>query len=170
MPVTRATRATSSPITQLVMLIDEAFDESAWHGPNLRGTLRGVTPAQAVWRGGRGRNTVWELVLHTAYWKYTVRRRLTGERHGRFARPGSNFFERPDRVDEFDAALWKADVALLVDEHRQLRDTVSATDPRDLDARPTGSRHTRGFMIRGIASHDLYHAGQIQLLKKLSER
>lgn len=165
-----ATRPKPAPDTigQLLALIDEAFDHAAWHGTNLRGSLRIVSPHQATWRASRGRNTVWELVTHTAYWKYTVRRRLTGEKRGRFALTGSNFFTRPDTRASFDPARWKADVALLVAEHRQLRDTIAALDPHELDTSPAGSRHTRGFMIRGIAAHDLYHAGQIQLLKTLA--
>ncbi len=61
----------------LLDLLDEAFDKKSWHGPNLRGSIRGVTAQQAAWRPGPDRHNIWELTLHAAYWKYVVRRRLT---------------------------------------------------------------------------------------------
>ena len=76
-------------------LLDEAFERKAWHGPNLRGALRGLTAAEAAWRPGPGRHNVWELAVHAAYWKYAVRRALTGEKRGAFRFPGSNWFARP---------------------------------------------------------------------------
>jgi hypothetical protein len=144
-------------------MIDEAFDRHSWHGPTLRGALRGVTAEQAAWRPRRGRHNIWELTVHAAYWKYVVRRRIGGGKRGSFDLAGSNWFARPDRqTDE----AWRADVLLLVNEHRRLRDAVLALTDRALDARVRG-RDTAAFTIRGIAAHDLYHAGQIQLLKRL---
>src|SRR5881628_931586 len=63
-------------ITLLLDVYDQAFDHKAWHGTPLWGSLRGLTQQAALWRPGRGRHNIWEVVLHTAYWKYIVRRRL----------------------------------------------------------------------------------------------
>lgn len=145
-------------------LIDEAFEKKAWHGPNLRGTLRGMTAAAAAWRPGPGRHSAWELVVHAAYWKYAVRRRLTGEKRGTFVLEGSNWFPRPDVADE---KAWAADLKLLVAEHRALRAVVARLRDRDLDRPAAGHGATVRVLVRGIACHDLYHAGQIQLLKRL---
>src|SRR5271156_4468592 len=106
----------------LLDLLDEAFDKKSWHGPNLRGSLRGVTAKQAAWRPGPDRHNIWELALHAAYWKYIARRRLSGEKRGSFALAGSNFFVRPMQATE---AAWKADVGILVAEHRKLRAVIS---------------------------------------------
>ena len=65
-------------IRVVLNLLDEAFDKKSWHGPNLRGSIRGVTAAQAAWRIAPDRHNIWELTLHAAYWKYVVRRRLSG--------------------------------------------------------------------------------------------
>jgi hypothetical protein len=146
-------------------LLDEAFSRKAWHGPNLRGTLRGLHAGEAAWRPAPGRHNVWELAVHAAYWKYAVRRSLTGEKRGAFRYPGSNWFARPAR-DGSDAAF-KADVAALVDEHRRLVTVVSGLRARDLQVRPPGSKFTKARLLQGAAAHDLYHAGQIQLLKRL---
>ena len=146
-------------------LLDEAFERKAWHGPNLRGTLRGVTAEVAAWRPGPGRHNVWELCVHAAYWKYAVRRMLTGEKRGSFRFPGSNWFARP--AGDASAAAWKKDLAALGEEHRLLRAVISGLRARDLAQRPRGSKYTKARLIQGAAAHDLYHAGQIQLVKRL---
>jgi uncharacterized damage-inducible protein DinB len=151
-------------IEQLLELLDEGFNKAAWHGPNLRGSIRGVTALEAAARPGAGRHNIWEVVVHAAYWKYAVRRRLLGEKRGSFELTGSNWFERPgDRSEK----AWRADVALLEREHRQLRDAVWSMEPEALDRRSRGSRSRVRRLIFGIAFHDVYHAGQIQLLKRL---
>src|SRR5712675_1150883 len=90
----------------MIELLDEAFDKKSWHGPNLRGSIRGVTAKQAAWRPKPHAHNIWELTLHAAYWKYVVRRRITGEKRGSFALRGSNFFPRPVELSE---RAWKAD-------------------------------------------------------------
>ena len=80
----------------LVRLLDEGFDRRAWHGPNLRGTLRGVPAADAARRPAPDRHSIWEIAVHAAYWKYAVRRRITGAGRGSFPLKGSNWFGRPD--------------------------------------------------------------------------
>ncbi|HMF01864.1 MAG TPA: DinB family protein [Terriglobia bacterium] len=145
----------------MIELLDEAFFGPSWHGPSLLGALRGLTDTQAAWRPAKKRHNIWELAIHAAYWKYIARRRLTGQRE-RFAVKGSNWFVRPS-----DDRKWKEDVALLVQEHERLRDVVIAVPETALTQRLGDGRYTKGHLIRGIAAHDLYHAGQIQLLKRL---
>jgi hypothetical protein len=152
-------------VATLLALLEEAFDHRSWHGPNLRGSLRGLSPATAAWRPSRGRHNVWEVAIHAAYWKYVVWRRLTGEKRGSFTRAGSNWFPSPTLPTE---AAWRKDVAMLVGYHRRLREAVARLSDRDLGRSAPGKREPIGRLVRGIAAHDLYHAGQIQLLKRLS--
>ena len=149
-------------IDQLLFLIDTAYDHVSWHGTNLRGSLRGVTPRQAAWRPGPRRHNIWEIVVHAAYWKYVVTRRLTGAPRGSFALKGSNWFLR----DGGTHAAWRADVDLLDRTHATLRETIARLPARALNRR-AGSKVTHFDLIAGVAAHDIYHAGQIQLLKKL---
>jgi uncharacterized damage-inducible protein DinB len=156
-------RAPSHDVGLLLDVLDEAFDHRAWHGPNLRGALRGVSAAQAAWRPARGRHSIWELALHCAYWKYAVCRRLVGGPRGSFPRRPSNFPAPPLNGTPAD---WKADLALLEDQHRRLREAVGSLAA-------SGLRRRRGHpsparLIYGVAAHDLYHAGQIRLLLTLS--
>ena len=98
-------------------------------------------------------------------WRYAVRRRLAGEKRGSFALHGSNWFIRPESGPATEAA-WRADIALLGNEHRLLREAVAAFPARTLRERRGRSAVSPFDLIAGIAAHDLYHAGQIQLLKK----
>lgn len=155
-------RAARDPETSLLLdLLAEAFERKSWHGTNLRGSFRGLTAAEAAWRPAEGRRNAWELALHTAYWKYAVRRKLTGEKRDSFALEGSNWFRRPE--GEPTEGEWKADLALLVAEHRALVAAVEGHLPGLRGAARTKALH----LVRGVAAHDIYHAGQVQLLKRL---
>jgi len=156
-------KSATGELELLLGLLDEAYDRPAWHGPNLRGALRGLSAEAARWRPGPGKHCIWELALHCAYWKYAVRQRLFGGRRGAFLRKGSNWFPLPHPAD---AAAWKADLVLLDEHHRLLRETVAALPPRRLAERVR--KHTLARMIRGVGAHDLYHAGQVRLLIKLA--
>ena len=160
----------SVEIDQLLGVIDRAYDKRSWHGTNLRGSIRGLSPAEAARRPGRGRHNIWEIVVHAAYWKYVVRRRLTGERRGGFELEGSNWFQRPARSTRPDAAQWAEDVRLLERTHEALRSAVENVPASSLHRRIPGSTETNFNLITGIAAHDLYHAGQIQLIKRLVRR
>lgn len=151
------------PAIELLLAgLDEAFDTKSWHGTNLRGSVRGVTVAQAAWRADKDRHNIREIVVHAAYWKYAVRRVITADKRGSFRLKGSNWFAR----DGTDPAQWASDLQLLAEEHRRLREAVASFDPHGLD-QLTGRRFTYAGLIRGAAAHDVYHAGQIQLLKRL---
>jgi hypothetical protein len=151
-------------IPHLLFLLDSAYDSVSWHGTNLRGSIRGVTPKQAAWRPASHRHNIWELVVHASYWKYVAWRRLTGATRGSFPLQGSNWMVRPQQMT---AKAWKDDIELLADMHRTLRAAVASLRPPDLSRKPKGSKVSNLALVTGIAAHDLYHAGQIQLLKKL---
>ena len=149
----------------LLDAIDRAFNRRSWHGTNLRGSLRSITAEEAAWRPSPGRHNIWELVVHAAYWKYVVHRRLAGKAVGSFVLKGSNWFSRPEGKPA--EAAWKKDIRVLDDIHRSLRAAVSMVKPGELSYKPANSKVTNLMLIEGIAAHDLYHAGQIQLLKRL---
>ena len=144
-------------------LLEDSYSLRPWQGPSLKGSLRGVSARQALWRPARGRHSIWDLVLHAAYWKYAVRRLLTGEKRGAFPRKGSNWFAPPASATEKE---WKALLALLDEEHRKLAEAAARLSPADLPRKPGGTR-TIANLLYGVASHDVYHTGQIQLLKRL---
>jgi len=155
----------TNAIDHLVAQLDRAYDRKSWHGTNLRGSLRNITLDQAAWRPGRGRHNIWELVVHSAYWKYAVWRRLSGgAARGSFPLEGSNFFARPETLSD---SAWRADLGLLKEMHTRLRATVAAMGPADLHRVVQNGTVTAFELVAGIIAHDLYHAGQIQLIKQL---
>ena len=145
-------------------LVNEGYRKKAWHGPNLRGSVRGLTPQEAAWRPAANRHNIWENVVHCAYWKYIVRRRILGEEKGSFPLKGSNWFARPEIAS---ARAWEQDLELLETCHRTMYEAIAGLRATDLLVIPKGSTVSNANIIRGIASHDIYHAGQIQLLKRL---
>jgi DinB superfamily len=144
----------------ILALLAEGYEKRTWHGPNLKQSIRGVTPEQAAWRPGRGRHNIWELTVHAAYWKYVVRRRIEGGKRGSFVLKGSNFFARPE-PGKLNQAAWRADKNLLEREHRALRSAI-----RKVIGAPGGEKLLP--QLWGIAFHDVYHAGQIRLLRRLA--
>jgi uncharacterized damage-inducible protein DinB len=156
-----------SEVSLLLEIVDQAYDRQAWHGTNLRGSIRGLSAQQAAWRPGLQRHNIWETVVHAAYWKYAVRRRILGEKRGLFPLKGSNWFLRPAKNTD---NAWRTDVALLEEVHNTLREAIARVPANRLHRLQGSTRFTYAQLIYGIASHDLYHAGQIQLLKKLQSR
>lgn len=159
------TAADRARLELLLRLVDESYHKRAWHGPNLAGSLRGLAASAAIWRPAPERHNIAEIVLHAAYWKYTVWRRITGAERGSFPLAGSNWFPREAPYDE---AAWKRDRGLLARTHRDLRAAIADFCPGNLDDVSPGSRVSYETLIRSIALHDVYHAGQIQTLKRLA--
>ena len=146
----------------VLALLDEAYEKKTWHGPNLKQSIKGVTAKQAARRPGPGRHNIWEVTLHAAYWKYAVRRRIEGGKRGSFVLEGSNFFARPER-GKLNETAWSADKKLLECEHQALRLAVAK-----VLRTARGARLVR--QLYGVSFHDIYHAGQIRLLRRLMER
>ena len=150
----------------LLQQLDQAYSKRSWHGTNLRGSIRGLSAHDVIWRPRPDRHNIQEVVVHAAYWKYVVHRRLTGAVRGSFPLKGSNWFTR----NAADERLWRADARLLEDMHRHLRQALLELEPAQLSRSPKGSSVSNVSLISGVIAHDLYHAGQIQLLKRLRAR
>src|SRR5690606_34921870 len=131
--------AAPAEVEQILFLLDTAYDRASWHGPNLRGSIRGVSPAVAAWRPSPGRHNIWELVVHAAYWKYVAWRRLTVGKRGSFVLEGSNWMSRPA---ETTGRAWRADRRVLDEAHRTLRDAAASVTSAGLKQRPHGGTAT----------------------------
>ena len=107
--------------------------------------------------------------MHAAYWKYAVTKRLTGSKKHVFPEKGRNWFARDARgLSKGEAEKkWERDLALLAKMHKELRGTIAKMKDAELGGRCRGSRQTVKQNVVGIAMHDVYHAGQIQMLRRL---
>ena len=152
-------------IPLILRQLDQAFDHKSWHGTNLRGALRAVDAETATWRPAPGRHNIAEIVLHSAYWKFAIRKRLTGDRRATFPLAGEDWFDVSDPIDE---QRWAELIAVLDSEHRQLCRAIRQAE-RDLEY---GSRAGRELVRKlfGIAMHDAYHTGQIHLIQAQQKR
>jgi hypothetical protein len=114
---------TNPQVELLLKLIDQGYDSESWHGPNLLGSIRRMRTEEALWRHGEGLHNAWEIVVHSAYWKYVVLRRLTDAPKGGFPRKGSDWIARPGGRNP---ESWQEDVALLHRIHGDMRSAVAS--------------------------------------------
>ena len=150
-------------VSEAVRIADQlrrAFDGSAWHGPALLELLKDVDAATAAAQPMDGVHSIWELVLHIAVWDEAGLRRLSGEK---WQPKGLANFPRVTTVAE---GAWRKAVAATKRTHVTLVKTVEALPDSRLWERCPGKRYDFYHLLHGIAQHELYHAGQIAILKK----
>ena len=163
----KRTRATDDRLL-LLQMVEEAYQLPNWNGTNLRAALRRVTPEMAGWRPPHARRSIADIVVHCAYWKYALRRRLSGGRRGTFPAKGSNWFKTPNRIS---GSQWSEYRALLEDEHQQLCDAIRSARRTLSYAKPRrDGQWTSLQRIFWLAIHDGYHTGQINLIKAMYRR
>ena len=157
-------------MTEVARIVDQLEREHAgdpWHGSPLRQILDGIDHQRASRRPLAAGHTIWELVLHMTAWKNEVRRRIGG---APAAVPLEGDWPAPGPAT---AAAWREAVGALETAHRELVEAVSGmaegtlftptNDPRDPES---GAGVDHYVLLHGIVQHDVYHAGQIALLKK----
>jgi len=144
---------------RIVDQLRRAYEGEAWHGPSVREVLEGVTASQASARPIASAHSIWEIVLHIAAWEDIVRRRLGAEKLQ--VTPEMDW----PPVKDSSAASWAKALEDLKRGHLALRETIAAYDLARLDEKPQGGS-TAYVLMHGAIQHDLYHAGQIAVLKK----
>jgi uncharacterized damage-inducible protein DinB len=133
----------------------------AWHGPSLHELLDGVTAEQACARPIPNAHSIWELVNHIGAWEQIALRRLEGETE----------IEIPDEINfppvtDSSEAAWKATLQSFEASHRSLREGIKKIDDARLEEISPGTSYSIYVLLHGVIQHNLYHAGQIALLKK----
>ena len=156
------TKLAQSEAARIADQLGRAFDGEAWHGDSLFEILEGVTAAQAA-RPIQGAHSIWELVLHIAAWDDAVRRRFAG------VAVELSDVENFTAVTDTSEAAWLAALARARRAHHDLIAAVNELpDSRLYEMVPgkEGPHYTFYYMLHGVVQHELYHAGQIALLKK----
>ena len=153
-------------MTESVRLADQirrSFEGNAWHGDSVLEILADVDAKTAAAKPVPNAHSIWELLLHIAAWDDAVRRRAGGE--AVTLKDEQNF----PPVKEVSEAAWRQAIESVKQTHNQLIQAVAAfPDSRLMDPVPgkTEKYHNFFYMFSGIVQHELYHAGQIALLKK----
>jgi uncharacterized damage-inducible protein DinB len=141
--------------------LKRAQEGQAWHGPSLRELLDGVTAQQAAARPIPNAHSIWELVNHVIAWEQIALRRLNGEALAEIP-DDMNFPPVKDTGEE----VWQATLTALAASNRALRDGIKQIDDAKLEATVPEAPYSYYVLLHGVIQHDLYHAGQIALLKK----
>jgi len=150
-------------MNQIELISDQlqrAYAGEAWHGPPLKELLDGITAGQALDRPVPGAHSIWELTMHIGVWMSVVRRRLRGDT----VQPTPQQDWPP--IDGGSSDAWRQTLDALEQEHNQLRTAICALPESSLEKQAPGKDHSVAVMLHGVIQHNLYHAGQIALLKK----
>jgi uncharacterized damage-inducible protein DinB len=148
-------------IERLLEQLNAAYGGPAWHGPALRELLEGVTEEQARARPVANAHTIFEIVAHVRAWMDAVSERLAGSER-----------ELTTEEDWSDVTRTQWPAALEELDHAESRvcDAVARLTPEDLDRIVVGKSYTTYVMVHGVVQHNLYHAGQIAILKNAIRR
>ncbi|HEU4478722.1 MAG TPA: DinB family protein [Pyrinomonadaceae bacterium] len=140
--------------------LKRAFEGSAWHGPSVMELLSDVTAQQAAARVFPRAHTIWELALHIGAWEGACLTRLQGER--------AELTDAEDwpAVTETTESAWQLCKSTLIDGNQKLRDMIASLDEQRLDEPILPGMPSVYITVQGVVQHDLYHAGQIAILKK----
>lgn len=138
-----------------------AFKGHAWHGPAVLQLLSKVDPATAAAHPIPNAHSIWELVLHIAAWDGAVNRRIVSGKAIRLS-AAQNF----PPVKDKSVAAWQKALEHLKQSHDELLATVSTLPDERLSEQVAGKKYDIYFMLHGVVQHELYHAGQIAVLKK----
>jgi len=152
-------------MTEIKRILDQlrrAYEGDAWHGPSLKEVLNGIIAAQAHARPLANAHSIWELVRHIAVWEDVGRRRLEGDR-AQIEISSPEDWPPPDDTSE---AAWEHAKAALDRGHQALVEAIARVPESRLDAPVCEGLSSVYVTLHGVIQHDLYHAGQIAMLKK----
>jgi hypothetical protein len=142
-------------------VLDEGYGPGAWHGPDLKAALADVSAVLAYARPAPGRHNIAEIAVHHAFFARAVRGQLTGGALEPFALPGEEWFP----LDASAPITWPQIRALVETEQRRLTDVVAGIAAGRIQSPlPPAERFA---LVLGITCHAVYHAGQVQLVKRL---
>ncbi len=158
---TKTTTLTGLPAATFNRVLDEGYGSGAWYGADLRTAISDVSERAAFTRPATGRHNIAEVALHHAYWAGQIAGKLTGSVVAPFPLEGEDWFDLSGEA----RLSWSAITAALEASQERLSQAVSeiASGAR---TSPLGEAD-RFDLVVGITGHAAYHAGQIQLIKKL---
>jgi DinB superfamily len=142
-------------------VLREGYGPGAWHGADLKAALADVTTATAYWRPASGRHNIAEIALHHAYCARAVRGQLSGRSPDPFVLEGDDWFDLTDEA----LLAWPTVQATVESEQDRLNRLVA-----DIEAGKVRSPLAADELFKlvlGITCHAIYHAGQVQLIKRL---
>lgn len=157
----KAAISTTSEAQLRARVLDEGYGPGAWHGPDLKAALADVSSELAFWRPSPQRHNIAEVALHHAYCARSVRGQLSGTKPELFVLEGEDWFALPGSKE----LQWPQIQAVVEKEQQKLAAVVAEAAANNAHSKL--SETERFNLVLGITCHAVYHAGQIQLLKRL---
>ena len=138
-----------------------SYEGNAWHGPALRELLEGVTAEHAAAKPVTSAHSIWELVHHIEAWEQQALTTLQGQ-------PYDSMTGDADwpPVRETTGEAWVTAQERLQSTTAKLVEAIRLMDEAKLDELVAGKEFSYYVLLHGVVHHNLYHAGQIALLKK----
>jgi uncharacterized damage-inducible protein DinB len=151
----------TAEVNRLEEQLRRTLEGEAWHGPSVLESLAGLSTAQAASHPIAGAHSIWELVLHLGSDYDLVLRRLAGD--GRQLTAAEDWPACPASTEE----NWQQTVQELKLKNKKLRQAVRDFPAERLDDPLVPEvPYTAYTQFIGVTQHNLYHAGQIALLKR----
>lgn len=145
-----------SEVQKIIDILKHTFEKGAWHGPAVKEALADVSAESMHNRIGNG-NSIVELVAHMTTWRKFVAEKLNGN-------------DSYDVTEEMNFPVvndWVTALAALDQSQADLIEALEKTPDEKLQEVVPGRKYKFFTMVHGIIHHDVYHTGQIMLLKKL---
>jgi uncharacterized damage-inducible protein DinB len=142
---------------RLASQLRRSYEGTAWHGPSLRELLAGVTSEQATAKHVSGAHSIWELVFHVTAWERQALAAVEGRKYETLA---------GDQDWPPVQGTWQAALDNLESASRSLGTAIRAMPEEKLNESVEGTEYNFYFLLHGVVQHNLYHAGQIALLKR----
>jgi DinB family protein len=137
----------------------EGYGPGAWHGADFKAAIADVSDRDAFRRPAAERHNIAEIALHHAYCVRNVRGRLSGAPLEPFILEGDDWFP----VSGDDPVTWPQIRQTVETEQKKLAEVVEGV----ARGRTSPLSETEQFeIVLGITCHAVYHAGQVQLVKK----
>jgi uncharacterized damage-inducible protein DinB len=150
-----------SEITRILNHYDAVLNGSPWHGDPIWQILDGISAETAAARPLKGSHTIWEIVMHMTFWEGVGTQRLAGQRAGLVEE--LNFPAMPAPTSQ----NWEQTLGQFRASNQQFRGALAKLDPARLDDLSAAGKRTYYDEAHGVIEHDIYHAGQIALLRKM---
>ncbi len=147
-------------IERMLEHYDRVMHGNAWHGYAVWQILSGIAAEAAAHRPLADAHTIWEIVMHMTFWESVAAQRLAGQRAG--LDEALNFPAMPSATE----ANWQKTLEQFRASNQKFREALSKLDAARLDELSAAGKHSYRGEVHGLIEHNVYHAGQIALLKK----
>jgi uncharacterized damage-inducible protein DinB len=149
-------------VARISQLLDQTYEGDPWHGSSVKQVLQGVHALQAAKRVLSNTHTIWELVRHMTAWRNFAFQKMAGDKNFDILNSEQDW----PPVTEWSERNWLEDLQALDESQKRLVQAVNNMTEGKLEELVQGREYSFYTLLHGIIQHDLYHTGQIALLKK----